>query len=164
MPVRLPIARRVAARLAMLSLVATLIGCGDASGLPRRYPVSGTVTYKGQPVAKGTITFSPVDDKGDGRSASGVIQDGQYQLTTHDDNDGAIPGKYQVTIAARDVDQALVTKTSSKEGGSARQDDVAAANKAAKDLIPAKYNLGSTSGLERTVEAKSNSFDFPLSD
>ena len=33
-------------------------GCsGDDSGLDRRYKVSGKVTYKGEPVAKGTIAF-----------------------------------------------------------------------------------------------------------
>ena len=35
-------------------------GCGD-DGYGRRYPVSGTVTYKGQPLKQGTITFTPAD-------------------------------------------------------------------------------------------------------
>ena len=47
------------------------IGCGDDSGLPNRYPVRGTVNYKGQAVAKGRIDFLPSGKEG--RAASGDI-------------------------------------------------------------------------------------------
>ena len=44
--------------MAGLGLV-TVLGCGDDTGLAQRYPVSGTVTYNGDPVEKGRIDFIP---------------------------------------------------------------------------------------------------------
>ena len=48
-----------------------------------------------------------------------------------------------------------------KVGGSARQDDVSAAYKNAKSAIPRKYEAPI---LKATVEAKSNSISFDLTD
>jgi hypothetical protein len=53
--------------------LATSTGCGTGTGT-----VSGHVTYKGQPIKKGTITFFPKAPKV--RPAGGVIQDGKYSL------------------------------------------------------------------------------------
>src|SRR5262249_15205348 len=72
-------------------------GCGD-DGLPRRYPVSGDVTYNDKPVAQGIVNFIPQGDKG--RAASGTIVDGRYELTTLAPGDGAIPGNYRVIVTA----------------------------------------------------------------
>ena len=68
-------------------------------GSRKRYPVSGTVTYRDQPVKHGQIHFLP--ETVGGRSATGVIEDGWYSLTTMVPNDGAVPGKYQVTIVSK---------------------------------------------------------------
>jgi hypothetical protein len=95
---------RAASVLASLGLVLVLDCGGDDTGLGRRYPVSGTVRYKGQPVEKGLISFRPTQPGG--RAASGTISGGEYSLTTQIDNDGALPGTYQVSIIARDVDVA----------------------------------------------------------
>ena len=48
---------RLITGLALSTLVLTAFGCGD--GLKVRYPVYGKVTYKGQPVPTGTVTFAP---------------------------------------------------------------------------------------------------------
>jgi hypothetical protein len=72
-----------------LSAAFAVAGCADNSGLPTRYPVSGTVTYNGEPLQQGTINFAPVD--GSGRAAGGTISAGRYSLTTHDPNVGALP-------------------------------------------------------------------------
>lgn len=145
-----------------LGLLALASGCGDGTGLPERYPVSGTVTYKGAPVETGAITFMPVD-VANGRSASGTIEDGDYYLTTAVDGDGALPGEYKVTITSRDVDydQAMA----GVEGGMPKQDDVAKAINEAENLVPAKYSLPETSGLTYTVTEGSNrGTDFDLTD
>ena len=86
----------------MAAALALSAGCGD-DGYGRRYPVSGKVTYKGQPLKQGTITFTPADAN-TGRTASGHIVDGAYALTTVDNEDGALPGPYQVAIASVEVD------------------------------------------------------------
>ena len=68
-----------AALVGSMGIVACL-GCGDDTGLSKRYSVSGKVTYKGEPVEKGRISFAPVGP--DGRAAGGQIENGRYSLTT----------------------------------------------------------------------------------
>ena len=52
-------------------LLVLLSGCGSSAY------ISGDVTYDGEPVEKGTITFLPADGKG--ASAGGVIEKGHYK-------------------------------------------------------------------------------------
>jgi hypothetical protein len=145
--------------------ICLLPGCGDDSGLGKRYPVYGTVTYKDSPVEAGRISFLPVDSKNaDQRAAAGEITNGSYSLTTHTDGDGALPGDYFVTIESKLVDNSKVLETVKKYGGGGRQDDVAKASAKAKNLIPGKYQLAETSKLKATVKAESNKLDFPLTD
>ncbi len=157
--------RRTLTALASMSLsfVALLaIGCGDDSGLATRYKVTGTVKYKGAPVEKGTVTFAP-EDAANGRSATSTITNGSYSLTTHANNDGALPGKYKVTVSSREVDLTKA-QANNKAGGSMRQDDIAKAYKEAKKLTPAKYEIPETSGLSYEVKASSNVYDIDLQD
>ena len=75
-----------------LALSALLIGsspgCGGKSQFPETLPVSGKVTYKGQPVTKGTVTFQ----SDTGQPATGEIQpDGTYRLSTFAEKDGRSP-------------------------------------------------------------------------
>jgi hypothetical protein len=135
-----------------------IFGCaGD--GLGKRYAVSGRVTYKGTPVASGTITFLPEDSKA--KAAVGTITDGHYTLTTLSPGDGAFSGKYQVTVVSKDVDTSAV---SAAPNSLDRLKKVAAANLTAKSRVPAKYELPTTSELVREVLPQSNKFDFDLAD
>ena len=100
--------------LAIPALVAVL-GCGDDSGLSRRYRVSGTVIYNGKPLERGNISFTP--DGSGGRAAGGMIVNGSYSLTTHDPDDGcALPGKYKVSIQAKEADASKVTSGRLRRG------------------------------------------------
>ncbi len=158
--------RRIGPPLGVALAVAGLVliaGCGDDFGLGKRYPVSGKVTYKDQPLEKGQISFIPVDPK-ETRAAGGTIENGRFSLTTATPGDGALPGKYKVTIRSEDVDTSKVIDTIKKHGGGGRQGEIAQAAAKAKNLVPARYKLPETSDLEVTVEAKSNTFDFPLKD
>jgi hypothetical protein len=137
-----------------------IAGCGDDE-FGKRYSVKGTVKYKGQPVASGTITFDPLDAE-KGRSASGTIEQGAYRLSTAGESDGALAGKYRVKIMSRNVDYSQVKANAG--GGAGRQTDILKANKAAKDLIPSKYSTIETSGLNAEVKTESNTIDFDLSD
>jgi len=150
-----------------LSVSATVVvlGCGgDDSGLARRYKVTGKVTYKGAPVAHGTINFIPTKPPPpDGRAATGEIVDGFYSLSTTGNSDGALPGDYIVAILAVDVD---LSSALAANKGKARLGDPAhqLALKNAKSLIPAKYNAGETSGLKATVDTSGKAIDFDLTD
>ncbi len=153
---------------ACVSLVSSLlllgaIGCGDGTGLATRYPVKGTVTYNGKPVEKGSIEFVP-ENNAAGQAATGEIKDGSYYLTTAIDGDGALPGKYKVQISSKEVDLSKAEANIKDKGGSLHQEDVAAANRNAKNLIPSKYSLAETSGLSFEVKEQSNTADFDLKD
>ena len=131
--------------LACVALIAA--GCGDTSGVSKRYPIKGTVTYAGKPVETGEISFRSLD--ANGRDATGSITNGSYYLTTVNDGDGALPGKYKVTIVSKVVD--LTAAKAKANSAALRQDDVAKANKSAKNLIPAKYTLPDTSDISYEV-------------
>jgi hypothetical protein len=143
-------------------------GCGDDTGLEKRYPVSGTVTYQDQPLAKGQISFIPADPSNTKlRPAAGTIVDGRFSVTTAAAGDGALPGKYKVSIVAsqfRPEDEAKIKEVMAKRGGMTRQDETARYTARAKSLIPTKYNSSEMSGLEATVEARPNDFKFNLTD
>jgi hypothetical protein len=70
-------------------------GCGSSSG-PQRYDLSGNVTWNGQPVAAGAITFEPLDmpDRlGDGFAH---IRNGQFDTSV--DGRGHFGGPHKVII------------------------------------------------------------------
>ena len=84
-------------------VAATMTGCGGGSGAMATAPVNGKVTFNGQPVTGGSITFAPIATGKDapGKSASGPVQaDGTFKLTTYVSNDGAVIGKHQVRFSA----------------------------------------------------------------
>jgi hypothetical protein len=151
---------QVAATLAGIGLV-LILGCGG-DDFVKRYPVSGTITYKGEPVEKGRVTFHPTKPA-EQRPASGDIENGKYALTTVSNNDGANPGSYRVTVESIQMDMTKVN--ANMKGGGPRQKDIASAYSAAKVLIPPKYRLSDTSGLTADVkEQPTNTFDFDLKD
>jgi hypothetical protein len=120
-------------------------GCATDDAHPPTVPVQGKVTYQGQPVPKGTVTFQPDG----GRPAVGDIQpDGTYRLSTFGDKDGAVAGNHKVMIIANTGDP---TKMPSTPG-----------YVTPKDLIPKKYGDVKTSGLEIAVSKDKKDYDFDL--
>lgn len=152
-------------RVGLLAAIGVVIsGCYD-DGLSKRYPVSGTVSYKGKPVEKGVINFIP--DGGDGRSATGTIADGAFSLTTLTPGDGAFVGKYKVTVDSRSPDMAAAEAAGKAKGATSvmiPQDFVAKAYKKAKSAVPDKYNSAGKTDLNAEVKEESNKFTFELKD
>jgi hypothetical protein len=150
----------IAAGIAASAIV--IIGCSDDSGLPTRYRVTGRVTYKGEPVAKGTVVFEPTNPAPpQGRVAQGSIIDGSYSLTTATSDDGAMPGEYKVMVLSSNLDVSGLAKA---QGGLLHQGDEAhvKAVMADKSPLPEKYARSADTPLKAKVEAKSQSIDFPL--
>ena len=145
-----------AANSVLIAALVALSGCGEKTGT---IPISGKVTYLGNPVANARVVFTP---KSGGRPADGnTNKDGGYRLGTFMAGDGALPGEYSVTIAHTDVD---VTKPPSTEitDGAAYEP---VKEDAAKSKIPVKYQSPAQSGLKAVVEASGPKvFDFTLTD
>ncbi len=85
---------------AALALAIVLAGCGSQIDGPPRYRVSGEVTYDGQPVPRGFITFEPDSEKGNSGPGGGAeIKDGRYRT---DADMGVIGGPHRVRIIGYD--------------------------------------------------------------
>lgn len=70
-------------------------GCGRTPG-PPRYPVTGSVTYAGQPLPAGRISFEPDTEKGNkGPGGYGDIVAGRYSTYR---TMGAVGGPHRVVI------------------------------------------------------------------
>ena len=78
-------------------LIAACVGCSSSD--VTRYDVSGTVTFDGQPVPSGSITFQPATgNEGPGGIAN--IKDGKYD--TAKEGKGPTGGPHHVTISGYD--------------------------------------------------------------
>lgn len=140
------------ASLLALTLLGLLAGCGDDKGL---VSVFGTVTYKGQPLASGDISFVP---EAGGQAATGQIDSGGgYRLGTFAPGDGAKPGKHRVQIVSRGPDKPIPKK----KQGKMMEEDMQGSGDA---LIPQKYFSAETSGLTADVGSSGGRFDFELKD
>lgn len=126
------------------------VGCGKAPDTrPKRVPFSAKVTLDGTAVEGATVVLAP--ESGTGAAASGMTNaEGVCAFTTYESRDGAVPGRYLVTVA----------KTAFPEGRPLTAEDpnydpstaVTAVVKGAKELLPVKYKSSKTSGL--TLEVK----------
>ena len=86
--------------IAGLVLALLALGCSRNSN-PPTFKVHGKVTYKGQPVGEGTVTFQPTKPAPGSpmRPAVGTLKpDGSYELATFSSGDGVVPGEYAVTV------------------------------------------------------------------
>jgi len=109
-------------------------GCGQPKGT-----VSGTITWKGQPIADGVIEFHPLDDKTLPITPV-VIKDGAYTVK--------VPvGRMQVRVSG-----------SEKVGVQYPSGPQGPAVEIFKEVIPFKYNAKSE--LEFTVKKGKQTYDF----
>ena len=104
---------------AALSLA--LIGCGDSKS-----SVSGTVTFDGEPVKNGSITF--VKSEGELLREGAVIRDGTFQASLP-------PGEYRVELNAQKV------VSTRKQKGFDGKDEVV---EVTEELFPERYNTKTT--------------------
>jgi hypothetical protein len=134
----------------LLSVGIVASGCG---GNAKTSPVTGRVTYKDKPVAKASVSFTPVE--GATPAASGVTdEDGRFTLSTFGIDDGALPGNYQVAIIARGPDR----PPRPGEMGSGMPGE----KMPGEPVIPTKYFAPDSSGLTYEVKRGKNQADFDL--
>jgi len=126
-------------------LLAALSGCGKTDPYGR-LSLSGTVTFRGQPLDKGVIDFLPPDPQGNGARA--MIQDGKYRIPREQ---GLPPGTYRVLIASP---EANTTDPPAGPPGMKMPP-------LGKERIPARYNRDSQETVEVRLDAD-NRFDFTI--
>lgn len=119
---------------------------------PKTYPVAGTINFDGEPLEGATIVFRPTGEQPQaavGRSNA----EGEFQLRTFQDGDGAIAGDHSVSITC--------VKTEGPPAG-ANLDEVNVVIKEVS-LIPEKYGDFKKSGLSAKVsQDEENIFTFDL--
>jgi len=130
-------------RFLAILLVAAFIGCGEADPLGRM-EISGTVTFNGQPLNDGSISFEPME--GATTSSGAVVSQGKYAIQR---SEGLPPGKYRVTVNAIKPGTGMTLpegKFPGEEVGTPPE-----------ELIPPDWNVKSTHTIEVTKSGP-NSF------
>jgi hypothetical protein len=137
-----------------------LAGCG--SDYPETVVVRGLVTVGGKPLKNARIIFFPEN----GNQASGEVVDGHYELRTFAPSDGAVPGKYRVTVSAVKILRGKPRDVKAPSGASPeaiRAIQMEAASEQLQWLAPQRYSTLQQTPLTATVEAgKENQIDFAL--
>jgi hypothetical protein len=123
--------------------------------------VTGTVTFKGQPLASGTIVF----EVSGARPANGKIVDGQItEVTTYDRDDGAPVGQARIAVFAASSPASGSPAAAPPDPGSAIDLAHNYMDSDAKSLIPEKYNNPATSGLTREIKEGQNTLTIDLTE
>ncbi len=138
-------------------------GCGSGDDLPR-LPISGRVTFDGEPLSGAWIEFRPKGGA-DVTTLGAMIDEGRFSVSR---SDGLVPGDYRVTISkaeAPDAGGAMVKSEPLPKGKvtKAMKLKKAAPNPFgfAKQLIPEQYNRKSQL-VAKVEEGKANDFEFAL--
>jgi len=144
---------------AFIWLVFLLLALGCSQGNPiGAVPVSGKVTYKGQPVEGATISFIPASETRPAIAISGP--GGAYHLMTLD-VPGAMPGNYTVIVRKNDVAAESTKPVTMEEAVKTNSRPPPQP----KGLLPAKYGDAARSPLKFEVKTgQKNNFDLQLAD
>jgi hypothetical protein len=129
-----------------LAALAVLAGCNSTGpALPPTVPAKGVVKLAGgDPLREGRLELNPKDK--DGVEAFADLRpDGSFIVTTYKANDGAVPGRYVVTISPYNY---------AARGGSPKP--IAGAS------LPAKYLEATTSPLEVVIHAPDSDLQLRL--
>jgi hypothetical protein len=163
------------------ALVVGFSGCGPDHGMTLGR-VSGTVTYRGEPVRYGTVMFMPDSTKGtEGPPAMTTLQStGEFSLSTDSANDGALVGFHKVGIVGLDptpirggeetkndespkdpmkAKRLSITTVRRKSDGHTFTDP---GGRVYKYVIPKEIGNAETSGIQVEVTRGSNRFNFDV--
>lgn len=131
---------RISNITATLFVLATgLVGCSSGS----RFGVEGKVTYAGEPLPLGSITFIPESDKA--IKSGGSIVKGRYQVESRF---GPMLGPHRVEIRW------------AKPTGKKYKNEFGEVLDVRQEGLPEKYHV--TSSLAATIKSGMNTIDFNL--
>lgn len=151
----------------LLGISLLLVGiCGCSAPPADLAKATGVVTLDGEPIPDAKIMFHPV--AGGARTSYGTTNEkGEFKASTFGMYDGALVGHHQVTITKVDTSaQAKVDPKQGYMGGGYDQmmsPKALAQNAKPKFVIPGKYSVKETSGIEvDVVKGEPNNFPFDL--
>jgi hypothetical protein len=131
----------------VLGAAPVLAGCGASD--TGRHEVSGTVTYRGEPVDEGVIGFEPLD--GQGTRDGATILNGVYRIPREK---GLVPGRYRVSVVIGD---GVVSAGTASPDNPTRKPGATPG----RERAPPEFNTRST--LIREVSPGGpNTFDFAI--
>lgn len=132
----------------VLLVLGFIAGCGSKGYEgAKRYPLSGTVTFNGEPVDGGIIRFIGESGTDKERPAGGVISGGKYEIP---EGQGVNAGTYQVEIRWSKPTGKKIKDT----GDTGEMIDVT------QQVIPSKFN--EVTELRAEVSGTSTTFDFDI--
>ncbi len=140
-----------------------LSGCGEP-GIGA-VPVDGVVKVDGQPMAGVNVMFHP---DGSGRAAAGISDaQGVFKLTTQIANDGALPGKYKISVIKHENPEDDIPKTADPNDSKSMDAIYSKLDTRkkvkSKSLIHSQYENPNGSGLTAEVKASgTNHFEFDV--
>lgn len=130
-----------------LLMILSSIGCGGPK-LPETVAVTGTVTYKSEPVEGAQVVLNSTDPNG--KPATGITDaQGKFSVKTYVDPatqaNGAMPGTYKVTVTK--IEESTMSSEEMMKAA-------ASGNKKAgpKHLVPEKYSNLATTDLPAEVK------------
>ncbi len=133
--------------LSTLLLLGLVIGGCGGGAADDKAAISGKVTLKGQPLDRGTITFTSVDPSKP-LMAGGQIQNGEYRIPA---NQGLPAGRYRVRISSP------VGGTEVSPGEAPGESDILA-----EERIPPEWGVNSQQEVEIKPGQRTVSFDFNI--
>ncbi|MCP4169602.1 MAG: carboxypeptidase regulatory-like domain-containing protein [Fuerstiella sp.] len=155
--------------LTLLTTTQLLVGCGGGTGGGQPvFPVSGTVTMFGKPLAKATVAFAPQADQA---TAIGTTDNaGNFKLSTYEHEDGAAEGSYKVVVSkTAAVASAAAAGDDEEEGAGHDSDDEAAGDhdsgegETSTELVPQQYTNAVDTPFSADVKSSGeNIFTFDI--
>jgi hypothetical protein len=146
-----------------LAVLVGLAGCASESRRdgPEMVDVTGTITLDGEPVEGAHVRFSP-ETRG---PAAFAVSDkrGRYELRTFDPGDGAIPGKYGISVTKEVSEGGMEFDSQAAMEAYVKEHGERPPARTTTSVLPEKYSIKKTSGLTAEITvAKKNRFDLEL--
>jgi hypothetical protein len=138
-----------------LSVLFGVSGCGGDSGDgPEMVKVTGTVLLDGNPVEDALVCFSP---QGAGTAAFGESgENGKFTLRTAGLGDGAVPGKYAVTVTRESVQGGMEFESEAEKQAYIEKQGKQPPSGTSVNELPENYARAKTSGLTAELSIAEN--------
>jgi hypothetical protein len=148
--------------LVLIPVCLCLLGCRD-DGLPKRAPVSGKVTYNGEPLAGAMVNFYP-EQPGERVSVGETNDQGEFTVWCYEIGDGAVLGNHRVAIRKEGPPKPTgVHPSQIAEGMDESWYEEMGQSFTREPLIPPRYFSPDTSELAvEVVGGRRNTFEFHL--